>query len=283
MWCKTDQEQLDVFRKEFPGMDFEAALQHSTPRDIWICSTNKMGAQVQDHLISHHRKNFPGELAMVRFDPDKSIAHKYKKQGQAVHVPGTNETVAAYKGTLVSVPLNIVLQGLPLEWKYAGWGTVHRVQGKTIPVPSRIYIIDHSLEGWITNAVYTAVSRARLANQLVRVLPHNEAEKPLVPSDIQATPSEGLILARLKRYAIEDRQKKRPEIHKNDKLTIPYILEQIEDAGKKCTVCGVNLLLQQYTNGHPQTFSIDRLNDDLGHQVGNVRITCLRCNIRHRR
>ncbi len=46
--------------------------------------------------------------------------------------------------------------GLPPEWQYAGWGTIHYcVKGKTLRAPRRLYIVDHQLEGWLSNAVYT--------------------------------------------------------------------------------------------------------------------------------
>jgi hypothetical protein len=39
-----------------------------------------------------------------------------------MQIPGSKDNVEAYVGTIVNVPLNIVLKGLPPEWKYAGWG-----------------------------------------------------------------------------------------------------------------------------------------------------------------
>ena len=120
-------------------------------------------------------------------------------------IPGAEGlTVAAYKGTTVRVPLDTVLNGLPLEWKYAGWEIMHQVQRKTIQHPR---CVDHSMEGGITNAVYTNVSRMSKADQVVRVLPPHNAQGPLLPTELQATPSEALIKARIKRYAVEDRRK----------------------------------------------------------------------------
>jgi len=284
MWCESDSIQLRVFRDHVPAEAFDQAIQRATPEDLWICSTNALGGQVQTRLLRHHKANHPKLPAKIRFDPDDSIAHRYRKQGQPVAIPGRRETVNAYKGTVVEVPLRIVEKGLPLEWKYAGWGTVHRVQGKTIQPPGRLFVVDHSRCGWVSNAVYTAVSRVRLMDQIVRVLPPGDVKGSLVPTALQATPNRTLIEARLKRYVIEDRQKGRPGYTgAHHKLTVDHVLGMINAAGKKCTVCDDELLLQGYTKCHGQTFSIDRLDDGQGHYKWNVRLTCLSCNRRHKR
>ena len=284
MWCKSDSTQLRVFRDHTPAESFEQALQRATPEDVWICSTNALGGQVQTSLLWHHKANYHRLPAKICFDPDDSIAHRYRKQGQPVAIPGSREKVDAYKGTIVQMPLRIVEKGLPLEWKYAGWGTVHRVKGKTLAPPSKLFIVDHSLSGWVSNAVYTAVSRMRLLDQIVRVLPPGDVKGPLTPTALQSTPSRPLIEARLKRYVIEDRQKGRPKYTgSHHKRTVDHVLGMIERADKKCTPCGVDLLLQGYTKCHGQAFSIDRLDDSQGHYKWNVRLTCLSCNRRHRR
>ncbi|KAK3763395.1 hypothetical protein RRG08_051501 [Elysia crispata] len=178
MWCKPDSTQLRVFRDHASVESFEQALRRTTPEDVCICSTNALGGRVHTSLLRHHKANYPRLPAKIRFDPDDSIAHRYKKQGQPVAIPGSREKVDAYKGTIVQVPLRIVERGLPLEWKYAGWGTVHRIQGKTLAPPSKIFIVDHSLSGWVSNAVYTAVSRVRRLDQIVRVLPPGTSRAP---------------------------------------------------------------------------------------------------------
>ena len=284
MWCKSDSNQLQVFRDHIPAVSFDQAIQMTTPGDRWICSTNDLGGQVQTCLLAHHRANHPQLPAWIRFDPDASIPHQCRKQGQSIAVPGSHETVLAYKGVRVQVPLGLVEKGLPLEWKYAGWETVHRVQGKTIQHPAKLFVVDHSLSGWISNAVYTAVSRVRLMDQIVRVLPPGDVKGPLTPTVLQATPSPKLIEARLKRYVVEDRQKGRPQyMGRHHKLTVEHVLGMIDVAKKKCVVCGTALLLQAYTKCHGQVFSIDRLDDSQGHYKWNVRLTCLSCNRRHKR
>ncbi len=228
--------------------------------------------------------------ANIQFDPDDSIAHNYRKQGQPIRIPGSCKTVFVYKGTVVQVPLVLVEKGLPLECQYAGWGMVHQVQGKTIQPQKHIYIVDHGLSGWISNTVYTAVFRALLMNQILRVLPPddiicNNNNFVFVPTALQATPSCTLIKAYLKRYVIEDRQKGHPKYNSEviNKLTVQHVLVMIYKVDKKCVVCGTALLFQGYTKCHGQTFSVNHLDDSQGHYKWNVWLMCLSCNHRHKR
>ena len=147
-----------------------------------------MGMHVENTLLKAHASRFPNELSIIRFDPDDSIKYKYHIQEKSVQIPDSNETIDAYVGTIVNVPLKIVLQGLPAEWKYAGWGTIHQIQGQTIETPQRCFIVDYSLEGWINNAVYTACSHVRYMNQLIRVAPPNDVLEYIEPTELQSTP-----------------------------------------------------------------------------------------------
>ena len=121
-------------------------------------------------------------------------------------------------------------------------------------------------------------------DQIVRVLPPGDAQGPVTPTYVQATPSRTLIEARLKRYVVEDRQKGRPKYTgAYHKLTVDGVLSMISAAHKKCVVCDTDLLFQGYTKCHGQTWSIDRLDDSQGHYRWNIRLTCLSCNRRHKR
>ena len=119
--------------------------------------------------------------------------------------------------------------------------------------------------------------------QVVRVLLPGDAPGPVVPTALQASPNRTLIKAWLKHYVVEDRRQGRPKYTgANHKLTVEHILDMINVVDKKCVVCSVNLLFQDYTKCHRQTFSIDRLDDRQGHYLWNVRITCLSCNRQHK-
>ena len=188
-------------------------------KTLWVCSTNNLGAPVHTSLLQQHKTNYPNLLAKIRFDPADNMPTATKKGSASGHtresiIPAsghTRETVKAYGGTIIQVPLRIVERGLPLEWRYAGWGTVHLVQGKTVGSPGRIYIVDHSLSSWVSNAIYTVILCVWLVEQVVRVLPPGDAPGPVVPMALQATSNRTLIEAWLKCYMVGDRRKGRPK------------------------------------------------------------------------
>ena len=128
----------------------------------------------------------------------------YRIQGKPVQIQGSNEIIEAYVGMMINVPLEIVLRGLPAEWKYAGWKTIHRIQGQTVEPPKCCFIVDHSLEGWINNAVYTACSRVRYMNQMIRVKPPDGVLEYIEPTELQATPCPQIIEAKLRRHRLDD-------------------------------------------------------------------------------
>lgn len=283
IWRVSDNEQLRVWRDEMEATPFDAALAEWHPRDLFLCSTNALGATVAARLLEEHRRRYPGELAPIRFAPDDTVSHRYKNAKSLVDVPGcVGRQVCAVRGHIEWVPLDAVdVAGLPPEWQYAGWGTVHCVQGKTLSAPRRLYIVDHMLEGWVSNAVYTAVSRVRTYAQLRRVTPPQDAGGYTTPQGIQAEPSISLIEARLRRHALDDRAAKKSPAPAN-RLDVDRVLELIATQDGRCACCDCPLLLQGFKPRHKQAFSIDRLNDALGHARYNVRITCLSCNQRHK-
>ena len=287
IWHSSNQCQIDTFRERVLSTEFAEALAEWHPRDLFICSTHKMGAEVQGRLLAEHRRRYPAELAPIRFQPDKSVERKYraKVRDGRVPVPGTTRVAPTIKGHIEWVPLSAVdVDGLPPEWKYAGWGTVHVTQGKTVDEPRRLFIMDHKLLTF-ENAVYTSVSRVRAFGQLRRVLPPPGVGEYLQPVGIQAEPSSTLIAARIRSHNLSDiraaKLGKREPVDKVARLDTEYVMGLIIQGDGKCVCCGCPLLLQGFSGRHPQAFSIDRLDDSRGHEVGNVRISCYECNIHH--
>ena len=115
---------------------FDAALAEWNPQDLVL--SNALGATAAARLLEEHRRRYPDELAPIRFAPDDAIAHRYKSAKSLVDVPGRQ--VCAVRGHIEWVPLDAVdVAGLPPEWQYAGWGTIHCVQGKTLRAPPSLH------------------------------------------------------------------------------------------------------------------------------------------------
>src|SRR3989337_4599163 len=154
---------------------------------------------------------------------------------------------------------------------------------------------------------------------MIGVKPPDGVLEYIEPTELQATPCPQIIEAKLRRHRLDDRKKKRhfPRplmiaedwqvdnktdlieditvcenplyLAENDEekaipsITPEEIIAMAYQQKKVCKVCCVPLLFQGYPKRQPQSFSIDRLDDSKGHYLQNVRLTCLRCNERHRR
>ena len=197
-----------------------------------------------------------------------------------VDVPGqSHRQVPAVRGTIEWVSLNTVLiDGLGADWVYSGWSTIHCVQGKTIAPPRKLYIIDHMLSGWLSNAVYTAISRVRTFAQLRRVQPVQSGEY-VTPLGIQADPCSNLIASRIRQHMSADRKAGKIPEHA-DRIDVEYVIGLFVKQDARCACCACPMLLQGFKPRHPQAFSIDRIDDAQGHARDNVRITCYQCNVR---
>lgn len=51
--------------------------------------------------------------------------------------------------------------------------------------------------------------------------------------------------------------------------------------GRKCRYCAEGLLLE-YPARHPKQWTLDRVDNSLGHNAGNVVACCLACNLKRR-
>jgi hypothetical protein len=289
IWRTSDEHQLNTWREQVAPTDLVAAIAEWHPRDLFLCSTNKMGTEVQGRLLAEHRRRCPDELAPIRFAPDDTVEHKYRQKARdrLIKVPGTNRECPTIRGHIEWVPLSAIdIDGLGPEWQYAGWGTIHCVQGKTLDAPRRLYIVDHKLEGWLNNAVYTAVSRVRTFPQLRRVVAPTNLLGYIQPHGVQAEPSVTLIESRIRRHNLDDiqaaRAGKRAKVEKVARLDAEHVMDLIIRGNGHCCHCGCPLLLQGFKPRHPQAFSIDRLDNKKGHEVGNVAISCYSCNTRHK-
>ena len=69
-------------------------------------------------------------------------------------------------------------------------------------------------------------------------------------------------------------------INEENKLTVAYIMNLLEEQRYICFICEDQVLTENYTSNCEYQFSIDRINNNLPHIKNNVRITCKYCNCR---
>ena len=78
-------------------------------------------------------------------------------------------------------------------------------------------------------------------------------------------------------YAGQDRRKKR-----ETDLSIERVLEIMVAAKMLCHYCSCSLKVHYVHVRDPQQWTLDRIDNDLGHTIDNVLVCCLDCNLRRR-
>ena len=65
-------------------------------------------------------------------------------------------------------------------------------------------------------------------------------------------------------------------------ITFDYVKQMILDCKLSCHYCKDNMLILYENVREMKQWSLDRINNFLGHNVGNVVISCLKCNLNRR-
>ena len=82
-------------------------------------------------------------------------------------------------------------------------------------------------------------------------------------------------------YKQQDIDKKRVDI--DNFVTLKNVVTKLHDCDLKCYYCKDNIfILYEVVREHKQ-WTLDRINNDLGHTNENVLISCLSCNLKRRR
>ena len=157
------------------------------------------------------------------------------------------------------------------DWALGYALTVHSSQGLTITDPQKVWIIDDHLQ-W-SNLAYLAVSRVEYLSQLERVVcPPEEGSEggPLTEPDEPSLRK--TIIKMLVGYKQQDQAK-----GLRFSLKVDHILALKEAQGNQCAACNIELLWA-FQPKDTQQFSVDRLDNSVGHIQDNIRLTCLECN-----
>ena len=65
-------------------------------------------------------------------------------------------------------------------------------------------------------------------------------------------------------------------------VDIPFVLEKIKSSNLQCYYCSNQVLLFYKHVREPTQWTLERINNDIGHTKQNIEIACLSCNL-HRR
>lgn len=136
--------------------------------------------------------------------------------------------------------------------------TTHKAQGETITDQYTIW----DWEFMDTKLRYTSLSRAKSMNQVG----FNSLARP-------SFLDRAVVEAKLSGHRDYDMK------HKMEfNMGYEDVLKRFKAQGGMCCRCGIDLKTKNYAKNDPQQFSIDRVNEELGHTKGNVVLTCWGCN-----
>ena len=89
------------------------------------------------------------------------------------------------------------------------------------------------------------------------------------------------LIQKINCYKQQDIKKK---IFDNDKfLKLDDVIQSLQDCHLKCHYCTSELLILYDKSREGKQWTIDRINNDLGHNLDNYYIACLDCNLKRRR
>lgn len=82
-------------------------------------------------------------------------------------------------------------------------------------------------------------------------------------------------------YKQQDILKKRYD--EKNFLTFESVINKIIDCELKCRYCTKEMNVLYDISREMTQWSVDRINNDLGHNIGNFHLACLECNLKRRR
>lgn len=92
-------------------------------------------------------------------------------------------------------------------------------------------------------------------------------------------PSTSNIEKKRRGYASQD---KKWEIYSDAHFApLDDVVRLLEDSEMKCAYCK-SLMLAEYTARDSRQWTLDRIDNDYGHNKGNILVCCLKCNLQRR-
>ena len=89
-----------------------------------------------------------------------------------------------------------------------------------------------------------------------------------------------MIKTKLDSYKQQD---KKHEIYSKDHfISLQNTIEKLLESKMKCKYCKKNMLLAYSKIREPMQWTLDRIDNDYGHNTNNVLISCLECNLKRR-
>lgn len=87
----------------------------------------------------------------------------------------------------------------------------------------------------------------------------------------------------LKLYSYKHQDLKKEIFQEDAFISFTETLQQLRDCNLLCAYCNEHVLVLYENVRDPHQWSLDRIDNDLGHNQGNLVIACLQCNLKRRR
>jgi hypothetical protein len=84
-------------------------------------------------------------------------------------------------------------------------------------------------------------------------------------------------------YSYKQQDIKKHMFNESAFINFERTLQLLRDSELKCIYCSANVFVLYENVREPYQWSLDRINNDLGHNCGNLLIACLQCNLKRRR
>ena len=89
------------------------------------------------------------------------------------------------------------------------------------------------------------------------------------------------IKTKIQGYKHQDVLKKK--YNESEFINLSYVIQLLIESGLRCHYCACESYLLYEIVRETKQWSLDRINNDLGHNKGNLVMACLECNLKRRR
>jgi hypothetical protein len=83
-------------------------------------------------------------------------------------------------------------------------------------------------------------------------------------------------------YKNQDKKKNRIQ-NENDFIDFFYIVNKLKECQMLCYYCHCSMYILYSTARNKSQWTVDRINNDIGHEKTNINLVCLECNLKRKR
>jgi hypothetical protein len=87
---------------------------------------------------------------------------------------------------------------------------------------------------------------------------------------------------RQKIYNYYSQDMKKQLYNRENFITLEYILQKLKDCNLDCFYCKEPVFLWYEIAREPKQWTVERIDNKIGHDIGNIEIACLSCNLKRR-